>query len=97
MPTAAVRIVNVRPKKVVALRGALPLKCDRKDQFIRNVSQSFDSYVRRYGYEPDAVVTVLCGVKQNAEAFWVVRGDSEGGGTSILALAASALNREIAS
>ena len=97
MSTAAVRIVNVRPKKVVALRGKAPIVRDRKDQFISNVSQSFDSYVRKYGYEPDAIVSVLGGVKQSTEAFWAIRGDSEGGGTSVLALATAVLNREIAS
>lgn len=96
---AHARIGKVRAKdaNVIGLRGSLPLRCDRKDQFVQNLSQSFDSYVRKYGEEPDAVVSVLGGLKQTAEAYWCVRSDSEGGGTTMLAVAQATLTREIGS
>jgi hypothetical protein len=93
------RIGRIRMKaggaEVRAFRPGAPIVNDRRANFLRHTAASFDSYRLKYGDDPDAMVMVLGGLKQTAEAFWIVRGDSEGGGTTMLAFAQSALQREI--
>ncbi len=62
---------------------------------MQQAAQAYDSHVRTHGVEPDAMVNIYCGLKQPADVYWAVRGDSEGGATSVLALAQAALNRAI--
>ena len=68
--------------------GAGPLDSRRRDAFIQAVAQSFDLYVEVNGYEPDAIVYVLAGVRQQSRIAWHIEGESQGGPTSILSIAA---------
>lgn len=72
---------------VVSLRGG-EVENERRAAFVQAVAASFDLYVERNGQEPDAVVYVLCGIKQPPQIAWDIRGDSMGGPTSILSIAA---------
>lgn len=82
--------------RILPFRGAA-VHNDRKANFVNHAGSCFDSYVAKTGQEPDALVVVLGGLKQDAIPSWTVQGDSEGGATTMLALAAAALGREIAS
>lgn len=81
---------------VVGLRGK-PVESDRRAVFLNWLAQEFDSYVEATGREPDALVIVFGGLKQEARPSWMIRGESEGGGTTMLALAQATLMHEIAS
>lgn len=92
------RIGKVRFKDsatVIPLRKGADVRNDRKMNFVNHAGCCIDSYAAKRGEFPDAMVLVLCGVKQDSEAFWIVRGDSEGGGASVLALAQATIQREI--
>lgn len=83
-------------ENVVSLHGA-DITSDRKAEFLHSVATSFDSYVETYGAEPDAVVYHLLGLKQSSELHWMISGNSQGGATSILALASTGLMRHLCS
>lgn len=72
---------------VISFSGA-PIDSERREAFVQAVAASFDQYLTEYGYEPDAIVYVMCGLKQPSRISWDIRGDSERGATSILAVAA---------
>lgn len=72
---------------VVSLKGA-SISNARREAFLQAVGASFDIYVEHHGYEPDAIVYTLCGLKQALQMAWHICGESEGGATSVLALAA---------
>jgi hypothetical protein len=82
-------------ENVVSLKAG-PVASDAKAEFMRHMAASFEKYVEDFGCEPDALVAVYCGLKQTARAHWLIRGESEGGAASIIALAAMAMMREIA-
>jgi hypothetical protein len=77
-------VVNLTPKHDGAAREA----------FVSHVAMMFDGYVRDYGAEPDALVLVFGGLKQTARSGWLIRGASEGGTTTMTALAAAVLMKE---
>lgn len=79
---------------VTPIRGG-QVTSDRKAEFIRNVASGYDAYVEAHGEEPDALVHVLCGLKQTARCGWMIQGASQGGSTTILAFAHAMLMREI--
>lgn len=81
--------------EVIPLRRGAQVHSDRKANFINHAGQVFDSYALRYGEQPDAMVMVLGGLRQAAETFWIVRGDSEGGATTMLALAQASIQRQL--
>lgn len=83
--------------EVVAIHRGAPIRNDQKDHFTNHTGAAFDSYVLAHGYEPDAVVLVMGGLKQSARVAYSVRGDSQGGATSMLALAQAAIQREMQS
>lgn len=68
--------------------GKAAIASDRRAAFMAAVAQSFELYVAEYGFEPDAIVYTLCGLKQPSRIAWVIEGESQGGPTTILALAA---------
>lgn len=68
--------------------GKADLVSERRDAFMQAVSQSFEVYVSKAGYEPEAIVYVLCGVSQNSQIGWQIDGQSQGCATSVLSLAA---------
>lgn len=74
-------------ENVVSLKGGA-IENERRAAFMQAVVASFDLYVATYGQEPEAVVYVLCGLTQPSQIAWDIRGDSMGGPTSILSLAA---------
>lgn len=74
-------------ENVVSFNGG-PVDNERRQLFVQAVAASFDLYVNSYGYEPDALVYVLCGLKQASQIAWDIRGESKAGPTSILSLAA---------
>jgi hypothetical protein len=75
---------------VVSLHGQ-PVENDRRRQFAESATASFDAYVESFGVEPEAMVWVFGGLKQSARSGWLVTGDSEGGPTTMVALAAAVL------
>lgn len=81
---------------VVTLNGG-PLQNESRAAFVQAVAASFDLYVERHGHEPDAIVYVLCGLKQPSTIAWDIRGDSMGGPTSVLSIAAVHCQAEAAS
>lgn len=92
------RIGKVRLKsgaEIVPLRAGGQIHNDRKANFINNIGASFDSFTRKYGEQPDAMVIVLGGLRQAAETFWIVRGESEGGATTMLAFAQASIQRQL--
>ncbi len=80
---------------VVAIRENVSADSRRKAAFLDNVAASFDQYVADFECEPDSVVYVLGGLKQTARSGWINSGDSEGGPTTMLALAMSTLVKDI--
>lgn len=78
---------------VVPLFGQ-PVTNDRRAAFMAAAEASFDKYVEDCGTEPDAMVWVYGGIKQTARTGWLVSGDSEGGPTSMLALASAVLFKD---
>lgn len=94
---AAARIGRVKYKNVVPLRQGVDVQSAHRGDVVNHLANSYDSYTKAQGCEPDAAVVVFCGLKQSAEAYWIVRGDSSGGGSSILSLAAATITREIGS
>lgn len=92
------RIGRIRLKdgaEVVPLRPGTAVRSDRKADFLAHIARSFDSYAGRRGEQPDSIVVVMGGLKQTADVFWTIRGESQGGGTSVLCLAQAAITREI--
>jgi hypothetical protein len=93
------RIGRVRMKndgaEIIPLRPGASIENVQRDNFTAHVAASFNSYSAKYGEEPDAMVLVLGGLKQSGEAFWIIRGDSQGGATSMLAFAQATIQREI--
>jgi hypothetical protein len=67
---------------------------EAREAFLATVGASFDQYVENHGFEPEALVTVWCGLKLPSQSHWLIRGASEGGGASILALAQATIARE---
>lgn len=74
-------------EKVVSLKGGA-IENERREAFMRAVATSYDFYVEEHGHDPDAIVYVLCGIKQPSQIAWDIQGESQGGPTSILSLAA---------
>jgi hypothetical protein len=72
---------------VVSLKGQ-EVENERRDAFMRAVALSYDVYVREHGQEPDAIVYVLNGLTKPSQIAWDIQGDSQGGPSSILSLAA---------
>lgn len=68
--------------------GKAAIVSDRRASFMAAVAQSFERYVSDHGFEPDAIVYTLCGLKQPSRIAWDIQNESQGGPTSILALAA---------
>lgn len=81
---------------VTSLRGG-EIISDRKRSFLDGVAQAFDDYVASEGREPDALVHILCGVKQTSVVGWNIHGESDQGATSLLCLAAVHLQAEASS
>jgi hypothetical protein len=71
----------------VSLKGGA-VENERRTAFMRAVASSYDLYLEAVGEEPDAIVYVLCGIRQQSRIAWDIHGDSAGGPTSILSLAA---------
>jgi hypothetical protein len=74
--------------------GKAAINSDRRASFMAAVAQSFELYVADYGHEPDAIVYTLSGIKQPSRTAWVIEGESRGGATSVLCLAAMHMARE---
>lgn len=72
---------------VVSIKGG-EIENERRATFLQAVAASFDRYVSENGQEPDALVYVMCGLKQPSQIAWDIRGDSMGGPVSVLSLAA---------
>jgi hypothetical protein len=89
------RIGKITHKNVVPIRRGVPVHDDRRSAFLNHVAASYDDHALKNGGTPDAMVVVFSGVRQDTEAYWVVRGDSKGAGTSILCLAVAAIQKEI--
>lgn len=79
---------------VTSIRGAAVTN-ERRAHFLTHLAASFDAYVADIGEEPDALVIVMGGLKQTARPTWTVCGDSEGGPTTMLALAHVSLLKEV--
>ncbi len=75
---------------VVSIRGA-DIASARRAQVLNHVASSYDNYVAKFGVEPDAHFMVLCGIRQDTSASWLVSGESEGGSSALLALSGAAL------
>lgn len=73
---------------VISLRGGA-FENERRAAFLQAVATSYDLYVTDHGEEPDALVYVLCGLKQPSRIAWEIQGPSMGGASSILSLAAT--------
>lgn len=69
----------------------------RRADFLQTIAESFDLYVERNGYEPDALAYVLTGIKQRSRVGWMMGGESEGAGTAVLSIAQAHLTAEITS
>lgn len=80
--------------EVVAFRGVAP-STERRALLLNEFAGSFDKYVADYGVEPDAYVTVFGGLKQTARVSWLIQGETEGGATTMLALASAVITREL--
>lgn len=78
---------------ITSLHGAAVTN-ERRAHFLTHTAASFDRYVEGLGYEPDALMIVMGGLKQTARPTWTVCGDSEGGPTTMLLLAAGAFTKE---
>lgn len=78
----------------VPLHKGLFLASEARAAFLQQAAGGFDAYVEAYGHEPDAMIHVYCGLKQTARSGWLFRGESEGGGTSLLALASATLMKD---
>lgn len=77
----------------IATIGRPAVESVRRAQFISEIGQAFDLYVERYGEEPETLIHVMGGVRKNTSTGWLFQGDSEGGGTTCLALATMALTK----
>lgn len=78
---------------VVSLKGA-EIANERRDEFVARMAVAFDAYVKAEGYEPDAAVMILCGVRQTARTAYLIQGESQGCGSTILAFAHASLLNE---
>jgi hypothetical protein len=78
---------------VVSLRGE-GVASARRASFLQAVAESFDLYVKDHGCEPDGLVYVMAGIRQTSQIGWHIEGESEGGATSVIALAAVHCLRE---
>lgn len=76
------------------LRPATAVRSDRKAEFVRQLSQSFDLFIERTGEEPEAVVFVLTGIKQGTQCGYLVLGESQGNATGVLAKAMAIVTHE---
>lgn len=74
-------------ENVVSLKGG-PVENERRAAFLQAVAASYDIYTADNEHEPDAIVYVLCGLKQTSYIGWDIRGDSTDGPMSILSIAA---------
>ena len=74
-------------ENVIHISGG-EIASERKARFLDSVALSFDNYVDEHGFEPEAVVYVLCGVTQPSRIAWDITADSVGGPISCIALAA---------
>lgn len=72
---------------VVSLKGG-EVENERREAFMRAIATSYDLYVTDNGQDPDAVVYILCGLKQPSVIAWDIQGASMDGASSILSLAA---------
>lgn len=72
---------------VISLKGGA-IENERREAFMRAVATSYDLYAESYGHDPDALVYVLCGIKQPSQIAWEIQGESQGGPLSVLAIAA---------
>lgn len=79
---------------VVSLRAG-PVSTEARSEFMRHVAEAFDDYVRAHSDEPEALVMVFCGLRQPARSGWLIRGESEGGGCTVVCLAQGALQSAI--
>lgn len=73
---------------VVSLKGG-PVTSQRREEFVQAVAASFDLYVESLGAEPDAIVYVMGGIKQTSRISWHMSGETEGGATTMLCVAAA--------
>ncbi len=65
----------------------------RRAQFMAEIGRAFDLYVETYKAEPETLIHVLGGLKLTTSTGWLFQGESEGGGTTSLALAVLALTK----
>lgn len=73
--------------------GRPAIDSPRRTMFIEEVARAFDLYVEKYDEEPETLTHVMGGVRKNNNAGWLFHGESEGGGTTCLALAILALTK----
>ncbi|WP_395443591.1 hypothetical protein [Caulobacter sp. UC70_42] len=67
--------------------GKASIVSERREAFLQAVAQTFERYVSKYGYEPDAIVYIMNGTHQPSLIGWDIQGQSQGGAVSVLALA----------
>lgn len=66
----------MQPDNVVTISDVVRLST-HKQQLLDIVATSFDNYVDDNGYEPDGIVYVLGGSRQDLRSGWLSTGDSE--------------------
>lgn len=74
--------------------GSADIRSDRRAAFLVAVAQTFDRYVSEFGFEPEAIVYLMNGLKQPSLVGWDIQGESQGGPASILSLGAVHLMAE---
>lgn len=79
---------------VVGLRGE-PIQSNRREQFLAQVAESFDLYVKDYGEEPECLVYVMGGITQTCRAAWFTSGISEAGAMTMKAASMAVLMKEL--
>lgn len=82
---------NVAPIRTSLLQD-VGLRQERGQLF----QHALDDYIDQHGESPEAVVIVLCGLKQPANLYWGIEGASRGGATSVLSLAQTAIQNHLA-
>lgn len=66
---------------------------ERRAEFINHFAAAYDDYVAQLGYEPEAAFHVFTGCTQATRSGWMVKGNSEGAASPLLALAGLALSQ----
>lgn len=80
--------------EVVSLKGDR-VESDRRRQFMEQIAASFDLYTETYETEPEAFIFTLSAIRGTSQVGWLMMGEAEGAGTTMLALAAAHLNGEV--